>query len=96
MYEGHFCAGSGQNSDNEDEDDDYGQSGKTFAYPDTCRGDSGGPVTVRYQRTPSKASNHAHLRLIKYLVIINFSLINYELEFCHLVPSSKEMVTALK
>ena len=47
-FEGHFCAGSGQNSDNDD-DDDYDQSAKMFAYPDTCRGDSGGPVTVRYQ-----------------------------------------------
>jgi hypothetical protein len=42
-FEGHICAGSPQHSD--EEDDDPGDKG--FAFADTCRGDSGGPVTVR-------------------------------------------------
>ena len=38
-FEGHICAGSSQNSE-EAEDD-------RPAFADTCKGDSGGPVTTR-------------------------------------------------
>ena len=43
-FEGHICAGSPQNLDGDDDDDPVD---KGFAFADTCRGDSGGPVTVR-------------------------------------------------
>ena len=42
-FEGHFCAGSGR-------DEDDGRADGVVAFADTCRGDSGGPVTTRYTR----------------------------------------------
>ncbi len=44
-FDGHICAGSPQHF-GEEEEDDY-QADKEFVFADTCRGDSGGPVTVR-------------------------------------------------
>jgi hypothetical protein len=43
-FDGHICAGSNQNSEEDNEDD---RPDKVFAFADTCRGDSGGPVTTR-------------------------------------------------
>ncbi len=84
-FEGHLCAGSAQTSEEDDED----QTNTAFAYPDTCRGDSGGPVTVRSDHEDDKDKPNWERKLPALIFNFKFSCLVFEqIMYCTLMPTS--------